>query len=78
HLPLPADLNIQQEVNRLTTKWKRLSAELQEVRSRLANPQFLAKASPEIVQREQEQAQLLDKDVQKLQSRLEDLKKLMN
>ncbi len=78
HLPLPAGLNIQQEVTRLTNKWKRLSSELQEVKSRLLNPQFLAKASPEIVQREQEQARILDEEVQKVSARLEELKKLLN
>lgn len=76
HLPIPPGLNLQQEVNRLSTKLERLSAELQKIRSRLANPQFLAKANPEVVQREQEQAHLLDQEVQKVYARLEEFKRI--
>jgi len=58
-LPIPEDFDAGKEIARLEKEREKVAAELAGLKSRLDNPNFVAKADPEVVEREKASAERL-------------------
>jgi valyl-tRNA synthetase (EC 6.1.1.9) len=73
YMELPFDVDLEKEKERFAKKLKEVDAELKSISSRLMNPVFLEKASPEVVAKDRERQKELEKTKAALLSHIEDL-----
>ena len=73
YMELPFDVDLEKEKERFAKKLKEVDAELKSISSRLMNPVFLEKASPEVVAKDRELQKELEKTKAALLSHIEDL-----
>ena len=76
HLPLEGLIDKDKESDRLTKAIEKAEKDLAGTMLRLNNPQFTERAKPEIVQREQDNAESLQEEVASLKARLEQVQKM--
>jgi valyl-tRNA synthetase len=76
-MPLAGLIDFKEEARRLNREMDKLSRELASVQKKLANEDFLAKARPDVVEREQERLQTLNEKHTKLKSHEKRLKELL-
>ena len=76
-MPLAGLIDFKEEARRLNREMDKLSRELASVQKKLANEDFLAKARPDVVEREQERLQTLNEKLTKLKSHEKRLKELL-
>ncbi|MDI9635010.1 valine--tRNA ligase [Geitlerinema splendidum] len=67
HLPIEGLIDTEKECERLEKELVKFNDELSKLQARLSNPQFVERAKPEIVQREQEAAAALEEKIKKTQ-----------
>lgn len=77
-VPLKGTVDLAQELNRLDKQLAKLEKNLAKISLHLADESFLAKAQPEVVKREQEQAALLQDNQAKLKSMRERFAKALS
>ena len=73
YLPTEGLMDPSKELERIDKETEKLEAELKPLEARLTNPQFLEKAKPEIVEREQAAARALQERLSKLRDRRNNL-----
>ena len=73
-MPLAGLIDIDAERARLGKEADKIANDLEGTKKKLMNQDFLAKAKPEVVQRERERLELLDQTVGKLQRALQALR----
>lgn len=71
HLPVEGLVEPAKETARLEKKLEKLNAELRQVQARLDNPDYPARAKPEVVERDREMAKSLQDQIAKTATRLE-------
>jgi valyl-tRNA synthetase len=76
-MPLAGLIDFKEEARRLNREMDKLSRELAQVQKKLANEDFLAKARPDVVERERERLQTLNEKLTKLKSHEKRLKGLL-
>jgi|UniRef100_A0A7C3Z3V8 valyl-tRNA synthetase len=76
-MPLAGLIDFKEEARRLNREMDKLSRELAAVQKKLANEDFLSKAPPEVVSREQERLKTLNEKHSKLKSHEKRLKELL-
>jgi len=76
-MPLAGLIDFKEEARRLNREMDKLSRELASVQKKLANEDFLAKARPDVVEREKERLQTLNEKLSKLKSHEKRLKELL-
>jgi valyl-tRNA synthetase len=76
-MPLTGLIDFKEEARRLNREMDKLSRELAQVQKKLANEDFLAKARPDVVEREKERLQTLNEKLGKLKSHEKRLKELV-
>jgi valyl-tRNA synthetase len=69
HVPVAGLIDVEKELQRLTKEEEKLQSELDKLRQRLENPQFVERAKPEIVARERENARDLEERLEKTRER---------
>lgn len=74
YVPLEGLVDFAAERERVTRELEKAEAELARLTGKLANEGFLAKAAPEIVEKDRQKAAELERSVAKLAGQLEDLK----
>ncbi len=73
-VPLAGLIDIDAERQRLMKEADKVAGDLEGTKKKLMNQDFLAKAKPEVVQRERDRLELLDQTVAKLQRALDSLR----
>jgi valyl-tRNA synthetase len=73
-LPLAGVIDVERERGRLETEVQRLSGQLEGVRKRLSNEQFVSKAPADVIAKAKEQAVGLEDQVRKLEEKLTQLR----
>ncbi|PMP94767.1 MAG: valine--tRNA ligase, partial [Thermodesulfobacterium geofontis] len=73
YMELPFDFDLQKEKDRFIKKLQEIDAELKSINSRLMNPVFLEKATPEVINKDKERQKELEKTKAVLLSHIEDL-----
>ena len=73
-VPLAGLIDIDAERQRLVREADKIAGDLEGTKKKLMNQDFLAKAKPEVVQRERDLLELLDQTVAKLNRALEALR----
>ena len=76
YLPLEGVVDIEGEIGRLQKELAEVEKDLMQVSRKLANPQFVQKAPPHVVRKNQDKQEDLTMHRQKLQERLQELTKL--
>jgi valyl-tRNA synthetase len=76
HLPIQGLVDPAKEIVRLERELAKLEAELMPLKSRLANPSFVERAKPEIVQRDKDAAAAIEDQIAKVQSRMAQFRSL--
>jgi valyl-tRNA synthetase len=76
-MPLAGLIDFKEEARRLNREMDKLSRELAQVQKKIANEDFLAKARPDVVERERERLQILNEKLTKLKSHEKRLKELL-
>jgi valyl-tRNA synthetase len=76
-MPLAGLIDFKEEARRLNREMDKLSRELASVQKKLSNEDFLAKARPDVVEREKERLQTLNEKLSKLKSHEKRLKELL-
>ncbi len=76
-MPLAGLIDFREEERRLNREMDKLSRELAQVQTKLANEDFLAKAPPQVVARDQERLQALNDKMGKLKSHQKRLRSLI-
>ncbi|MDR3691367.1 MAG: valine--tRNA ligase [Fimbriimonas sp.] len=69
HLPIAGLIDAEKELSRLAKEEERTLADLTKLEARLSNPQFVERAKPEIVEKEQQTALDLKEKLAKIQER---------
>jgi len=69
HIPITGLIDAEKELARLNKEEERTLADLQRLEDRLSNPQFIERAKPEIVEREQASAEQMRDRLTKIQER---------
>jgi len=75
YLPLRGLVDFERELTRLSDELAKARQDLERARAKLANADFVAKAPPEVVDRERSRAEELDYKCEKLSERLEMLRR---
>ncbi len=75
-IPLEGLINVEVELKKLAKEEQKVIKELSRVKSRLENKDFLRKAPPEVVKKEQERAIQLEERLERIRNNLERLKEL--
>jgi valyl-tRNA synthetase len=76
-MPLAGLIDFKEEARRLNREMDKLSRELASVQKKLANEDFLTKARPDVVEKEQERLKTLNEKLTKLKSHEKRLKELL-
>ena len=76
-MPLAGLIDFKEEARRLNREMDKLSRELASVQKKLANEDFLTKARPDVVEKEQERLKTLNEKFTKLKSHEKRLKELL-
>jgi valyl-tRNA synthetase len=76
YLPLDDQLNLDEELQRLDKEARKISDELERVRRKLANGDFLTKAKEEVVQKEREKSLQYEDKLRALQQSIARIKEL--
>ncbi|HWP59460.1 MAG TPA: valine--tRNA ligase [Candidatus Acidoferrales bacterium] len=76
YLPLAGTVDLDGEAARLAREVDKIAAELERVRRKLSNREFLAKAKPQVVAKEQEKSQELEEKLTALHRSLEKIREL--
>ena len=74
-LPLAGLIDIEAEIARLEKEWKHLDAEVERVEKKLSNPGFVAKAPADVVEAERAKGLDYAEKKEKVQARLEELRR---
>ncbi len=69
HIPISGLVDVDKELARLTRDEEKVKADLSKLEERLANPQFVERAKPEIVERERQTAEELRNTLEKIAAR---------
>lgn len=72
-VPLAGLVDIEEEKKRLSKELKKAEADAEKSRRKLTNPQFLAKAAPAVVEKEQAKLAGFDEKISKLKKQLDSL-----
>lgn len=75
HLPVEGLIDPAKEIERLSRDLQKREAELDGLRKRLDNPEFVARAKPEVVERDREAAEALERETDRIRRRLEEFSK---
>jgi len=73
YLKLPSEVNLEYEKFRLTKKLEELNTKILSINGRLMNQSYLAKAEPEIIEKDKNELFELEKTKVTILSHLEDL-----
>jgi valyl-tRNA synthetase len=76
-MPLAGLIDFKEEARRLNREMDKLSRELASVQKKLSNEDFLTKARPDVVDKEQERLKTLNEKLTKLKSHEKRLKELL-
>jgi valyl-tRNA synthetase len=76
YLPIDDLLNLDEERARLTKELSKVTDEIARVRKKLANPDFISKAKPEVIQKEREKAIQHEEKLRTLKGSLEQIQEI--
>jgi valyl-tRNA synthetase len=76
YLPIDDLLNLDEERARLTKELSKVTDEIARVQKKLANPDFVSKAKPEVIQKEREKAIQHEEKLRALKGSLEQIQKI--
>ncbi|NMB35936.1 MAG: valine--tRNA ligase [Firmicutes bacterium] len=76
YLPLAGVIDLEQEIARLGRELKNTEKDLARATAKIANPNFIQKAPPEIVEKEKNKKEELNRKQEKISGRLAELKKM--
>ncbi|MCK9376876.1 MAG: valine--tRNA ligase [Syntrophobacterales bacterium] len=76
-MPLAGIIDFKEEANRLDKELEKLGKEVNQAQRKMSNEDFLAKAPPEVVQKEQAKFQALAEKLNKLKTHRERIRELM-
>jgi len=76
YLPIDDLLNLDEERARLTKELGKVTDEIARVQKKLANPDFVSKAKPEVIQKEREKAIQHEEKLRTLKGSLEQIQEI--